>query len=140
MTTLVANQNTQPNNKTTIKICFFAHLIVSLSCALRYSRSETPNKSKLFLFFRSLNRISELRSKVLTFGNTKQKQAFFCFFAHLIVPLSYALRYSRSEKSNKSKLFFCFFAHLIVPLSHALRYSRSEKSNKIKLFFAFSLT
>ena len=45
------------------------------------------NNASIFLLFRSLNRTSDLCSKILTFGKIKQKQAFFCFFAHLIVSL-----------------------------------------------------
>ena len=43
----------------------------------------------------SLNRISELGSKILTFGKIKQKQAFFCFFAHLIVSLQTEIMFLR---------------------------------------------
>ena len=43
------------------------------------------------MFFRSPNRISDLRSKILTFGKIK----YICFFAHLIVSLQTEIMFLR---------------------------------------------
>ena len=54
-------------------------------------------KNQINLAFRSLNRNVDLRSKLLTLGKTK----WICFFARLIVTLTFGRSYSRSEKPNE---------------------------------------
>ena len=65
----------------------------------------------------------------------KVKKDFFSLYCpHLIVSLSSALRYSRSEKLK----YICFFSHLIVPLTTPKVLTFDNKSEKRLFPFVLS--
>ena len=103
--------------------------IVSLTWSLRYSRSEpmeqrekrenarffftsesrqrkndvqVKRKTSFPFVFRTLNCTFNLRFKILSLGNEKEKQVFLLHFARLIVSLTWGLRYFRSEIKKTS--------------------------------------
>ena len=80
------------------------------------------------------------RQKRGTFAreNTK-KRGFSCFFAHLIVPLTFGRRHFRSEKRKKKK-FFLLFRSLNRTFDLWSKALSLGKTQKKEIFLAFSLT